>query len=333
MSHNYYTSSDAQIILLNHPDETQNNVPLDVAHFELTGGRSPIHIWNYTYRKPGSDYLQEGVAGGARFDDTALGNQLVELQLIVNRERLKSFHYAFRSMTRIGDIELRYQAVSERLGEEPRASTVGYRLINGHVGQTAGSMELSSPLHQSIRLYFQDIEPLNYNKPTVEAQLFELEEAVATSRVFPDFTRLLKYDVAFTTDTIATERVYHPSFVKTNAAFTTTFTLNPNAIFAGESTLQYNSVRELPFSGAMIESITQADRILWVWDPRNPLGAQYTPILRSNSTYTPIIEDGAIPNSTTDILTGALSGLYLLQSSEGLNLLDSNGNQLLVQVD
>ena len=163
----YYTNADATIRLLSHPDEEWRGRTVDVAYFQITAGTSPVHIWNYARSKgtpamsnPAQeqqlDDLQSGNAGGAPFDDTAESNQQVSLQLLLNEERFEDTYYQFRSMSEIGDIQVKY---SGRKGFEDVSET-GYVLVDGRVSTVSRESSTRNGTHPSVEITFRDIRPL-----------------------------------------------------------------------------------------------------------------------------------------------------------------------------
>lgn len=140
----YFTGSDAELVFLNHP-EREPGQPLDAAHYQLTAGSSPVHIWNYAREEE----------GGAPFDDTATGNHLAELQLVMNQRRFEETEAQFRAHPNVGDMLLLY----ETHGDWGTPKTAGYKLLDGHVGSTGEEVTLRNATYPTISLKFKEAVP------------------------------------------------------------------------------------------------------------------------------------------------------------------------------
>ena len=170
----YFTPEDASVVLVSHPDSQRNGEELDAVQFNLSAGQSAIHIWNYEQRDNlDKDLLSldQGQQGGALFDDTALGNQAVKFNIILNVKQFRDAKYIFAPHTRIGDIVITYKAIA---GWEPTAEITGYRLIDGYVSTL--STQTSSNANEgnvgaSVLIDFKNIQPI---KPGSQA-LFRTE--------------------------------------------------------------------------------------------------------------------------------------------------------------
>lgn len=163
----YFTNTDAEILLLTHPDPEWRGTAVDCAYFQLTAGRGPVHIWNYA-RRSGSpamsnqsqderlDELQAGTGGGAPFDDTAESNTQVKLQIMLNEERFEETYYQFRSMSEIGNVQIKYE---EQVSFTQRDSA-GYVLLDGHVSTVSREATTRSGTYPSVEITFRDIRPI-----------------------------------------------------------------------------------------------------------------------------------------------------------------------------
>lgn len=139
----HFTGSDARLVFLNHPEQELVGQPLDAAHYVITGGSSPVHIWNYARQKE----------GGAPFDDTAIGNHLAELQLVMNQDRFESTAEQFRDNPVVGDMLLMYQ----KHGNWGQIKRSGYKLLGGRVGSVGEEITLKNATYPTISLKFKEI--------------------------------------------------------------------------------------------------------------------------------------------------------------------------------
>ena len=167
----YFTGSDATIRLLTHPSEEWRGREVDCAFFRLTAGSSPIHIWNYTRREGPAmsnqsqedrlSELQTDVQSGAPFDDTAISNARFELQLMLNEDRFKTTYYSFRSMTEIGNVQIKY---SRQKGWEERAEA-GYVLVGGRVGGVGREVNVRDSVYPAINIQFENMYGIQEDRP------------------------------------------------------------------------------------------------------------------------------------------------------------------------
>jgi hypothetical protein len=141
----YYTGSDARLVFLNHPEHDLTGRPLDAAHYVLTAGSSPVHIWNYARQQD----------GGAKFDDTAIGNHLADLQLVMNQERFEKTEDRFRDHSGVGDMLLLYETTANW----GASKTAGYRLLDGHVGSVGEEITLKNATYPTVSLKFKEAVP------------------------------------------------------------------------------------------------------------------------------------------------------------------------------
>lgn len=139
----HFTGQDARLVFLNHPETDQVGEPVDAAHFVITGGSSPVHIWNYARRKE----------GGAPFDDTAIGNHLAELQLVMNQERFESTEEQFRDNPKVGDMLLLYRSRADWGSRK----TAGYKMLEGRVGSVGEEITLRNATYPTISIKFKEI--------------------------------------------------------------------------------------------------------------------------------------------------------------------------------
>jgi len=174
-SRTYFTGSDGEIEFRSHPDPRWNGQPLDVAHFVMTAGSSPIPIYNYANRQDSEErpYLEanreenkpmnKDPVGGATFDDVAQGNEIAELQLAVNQQRFTQVKAKFQSMTDVGDAVIRYTNFSNW---DPEPESVGYELIDGTVNQVGEEISVGNATFPSITITFRYAQPLGGAGPS-----------------------------------------------------------------------------------------------------------------------------------------------------------------------
>lgn len=307
----YFTGSDAEF-LLDSQDE-----PLDAAQFTLTAGRTPLHIWNYARRL---DQEHDTRSGGAPFDDTALGNELCQVQLIVNRKRLIDFYDVFQPQTPIGNARIRYVTVG---GEE-----VAFKLVNGHVGQIGEEYSTRNGLFQSVTLFFQRAETSTAQIPLPAERLPLLGERLHQVRAY-------EASIIFTTDGTRRARQYTPEFIQLDQNLVdpgTTLDVSEDLRRALSEYMPLGDIPSLAFRGAILESFEDDGTTLWIWDPTHTEGARYRPVLRRNSPEDPIIEDDKVDAFAGMLLGRLATGTVRLYSSDSFGLVDQNGAILLVDV-
>lgn len=105
--------------------------------------------------------LQSGEQSGAPFDDTAISNARFELQLVLNEDRLKSTYYSFRSMSEIGNVEIRYSAQATW---EERAEA-GYVLVGGRVSSVGREVNVRDAVYPAVQIQFEDMFRLGEERP------------------------------------------------------------------------------------------------------------------------------------------------------------------------
>lgn len=161
----YFTGADARLLLLTHPDEKWRGHEIDCAYFQLTAGTTPVHLWNYA-RRDGPTMseatateladLQSGQSGGAPFDDTAVGNLTVSLQLVLNEQRFEDTYYKMRSMSEIGNVLIEYS----KLASFEDTSEAGYTLLDGRVQQVGREVRVDNTVNPSVQIQFRNVRPL-----------------------------------------------------------------------------------------------------------------------------------------------------------------------------
>lgn len=268
----YFTSADAEIRIVDHPVKSWNGKVLDVAHFQLMGGRTPFHIWNYARRKDATP--EQG--GGAPFDDTALGNEVTQLQLIVNRDRYREAYFLYRPMSQIGNVRVTYRTSETGAYEE-----AGYLLVDGHVGQNAEEITIGNALFMSVPILFRTMEPFT----RIPAPDEQLATDLGVERL-----EVLAYNAEYTVDGDTRRRLYDPSTFLADAARGYTLVLLADVIPGGRMQMPgpVQAINTPPvFRGALLEIIAgEARRHLFAW---NPCQGRYLAVSESPNVSTPII--------------------------------------------
>lgn len=152
----YFSPADAFVRFETHPDPRWRGVVLDAAYVRLTAGDTPLHIYNYA--RSGTPLRGDGASGkqgGAPFDDTALGNRIVRLELILNMNRFRDIRYSLLPMTVVGDFLFAYR------GEAWSGEGIhGYYLKNGQVGQAGYDVNVRGATFPAVSVLFDDIVPV-----------------------------------------------------------------------------------------------------------------------------------------------------------------------------
>jgi hypothetical protein len=176
----YPTPKHVEVILPEHPDADWRNRALDIAHFELYGGDTPIHVYNYARRGQTSVGQNiEGEQGGAVFDDTVLGNRIAEIDLFVNMTSWETVRTVFRPQTRVGDILVLYRLVPPRMdASAPQPEEWGYLLTDGRVQQAGTQIEGRSQSLVQVQVKGRDLIPLPRGRAT---PIYEEETAADLS--------------------------------------------------------------------------------------------------------------------------------------------------------
>jgi hypothetical protein len=295
----YFTSADAEVRLLNHPDERWRGSPVDAASYSISSGRNPIHVWNYAYRD--ATPRDEGVSGdqgGSPFDDTALSNAMTTLQLVMNAKVFRDVRYQFAVHTYIGDVQIRYKGVS---GWTPtQADVAGYVLQEGYVAQAGSEVTVGGSTYPTITIQFKTLRTLGEGPTTLfgqtrpqltpaEAAAEAARQAVAegatpeeaaeaATRATVGTAGLRDYQVYDAlVETPSGPSVYDPVTMETLTELGLGLTLSTRV--TGGQTLQASLagsfegwVRTQPFRGALIENAPSdapdapGPRGLWVWD-------------------------------------------------------------------
>jgi hypothetical protein len=159
----YFTPADGVVTFITHPDGQWRGVDLDVAFFRLTAGDTPLHVFNYA-RRPGmlTGRSVSGVQGGAAFDDTALSNRIVQLELVLNMTRFQDVRYALMPATSIGDVRVAYQPKSwafDAAGAR-QDGLDGYYLRAGQVQKAGYEVSIRSATYPAVSVVFADYEPI-----------------------------------------------------------------------------------------------------------------------------------------------------------------------------
>lgn len=306
----YYSSTDVEVILQTHPDPEVRAKPVDAAHFILTAGSNPIHIWNYAQRDDSTQAqaLQIGVQGGAPFDDTAIGNTIVQLQLVMNLDRLNHMRGTFAPLTNIGDVIIRYKGVAS-WGE---IQETGYILLDGHVSQIGSEVTVRNATYPSVTLVFKDISSINArNVSLFESNIasfdeeFPLDGPESGSEVTYD-----SYNVQYQADDQFKQ--YHPEFGKLDKDKTLVVSQDLSSQGRKSFTIKGTPteyIESSTYEGAVIELLTNSSRVLYVWHLNTVTGEGYKKVKESPNVGGPLIVNNRIDDNLLSDISTALFDL------------------------
>lgn len=255
---------------------------MDVAHFVITAGSSPIPIYSYANRSDSEErpYLEanreedkptdKDPVGGATFDDVAQGNEIAELQLALNQKRFTQLKAKFQSMTDVGDVVIRYSNFSQW---DPQPQQAGYRLVDGTVNKVGEEISVGAATFPSVTITSSYAESLRDTGPSF-GEFADTGERSGQKRF--KFTPVA--GTYFTADNVS--KVFHPRTVKegypSGDPLTEHDPLRPNFFngFLRRSTaggVADGTVEEWfedqAFIEAFLEEHRRDGRRLWIWSP------------------------------------------------------------------